>query len=53
MIRGEHIENLLAIMDFMPDDACGDWRNSIAYAVDKLEQEPCDDCISRQAGSAC
>ena len=29
----EHIEHLLDIMDSMPDDACGDWRDSLAYAV--------------------
>lgn len=40
MTREEHKENLLAIMDSMPDDACGDWRDSLAYAIKALEQEP-------------
>jgi hypothetical protein len=30
----EHKEHLLDIMDSMPDDACGDWRDSLAYAID-------------------
>jgi hypothetical protein len=24
-------------MDSMPDDTCGDWRDSIAYAMDVIE----------------
>lgn len=34
MTFAEHESNLLNILDSMPDDACGDWRESIAYAVD-------------------
>lgn len=40
----EHKEHLLDIMDSMPDDACGDWRDSLAYAIEimlkyqKIEQ---------------
>jgi len=36
--REEHKEHLLAIMDSMPDDACGDWRDSLSYAIKALEQ---------------
>lgn len=32
----EHKEHLLDIMDSMPDDACGDWRDSLAYAIDTM-----------------
>lgn len=32
----DHIRNLSDIMDSMPDDACGDWRDSIAYAIENL-----------------
>ena len=49
MTREEHIENLFSIMDSMPDDTCGDWRDSIAFAISALQQEPCEDAISRQA----
>ena len=49
MTREEHIENLFSIMDSMPDDTCGDWRDSIAFAISALQQEPCTDAISRQA----
>ena len=24
------------MMDSMPDDACGDWRDSLAYAIDTM-----------------
>ena len=41
----EHKEHLLAMMDSMPDDACGDWRDSLAYAIQALEQEPILDKI--------
>lgn len=50
MTIDEHKEHLLDIMDSMPDDACGDWRDSLAYAIEtmrkyqKIEQilqEPC------------
>lgn len=34
----EHKEHLLDIMDSMPDDACGDWRDSIAYAIDIMRK---------------
>lgn len=34
----EHKEHLLDIMDSMPDDACGDWRDSLAYAVDTMRK---------------
>lgn len=42
--REKHIKNLSYIMDSMPDDACGEWRDSLAYAIDivrkyqKIEQ---------------
>lgn len=34
----EHKEHLLDIMDSMPDDACGDWRDSLAYAIETLNK---------------
>ena len=34
----KHKENLLYIMDSMPDDACGDWRDSLAYAVEIMQK---------------
>lgn len=34
----EHKEHLLDIMDSMPDDACGDWRDSLAYAIDIMRK---------------
>lgn len=32
----EHKEHLLDIMDSMPDDTCGDWRDSLAYAIETM-----------------
>lgn len=43
MTKKEHIENLSDIMDSMPDDTCGDWRDSIAYAIDAIEKLDKDD----------
>jgi hypothetical protein len=34
----KHIEHLLDIMDSMPDDTCGDWRDSLAFAVDTMRK---------------
>ena len=36
--REKHIKNLSYIMDSMPDDACSDWRDSLAFAVDTLRK---------------
>ena len=49
MSREEHIENLKAIASDMPSDKCSDWIESLMAGVKALEQEPCNDCISRQA----
>ena len=49
MTREEHIENLKAIASDMPSDKCADWIESLMAGVKALEQEPCDDAISRQA----
>ena len=38
MTIDEHKEHLLDIMDSMPDDACGDWRDSLAYAIDTMRK---------------
>ena len=35
----DHIRNLSEIMDSMPDDTCGDWRDSIAYAIENLSKD--------------
>lgn len=34
----KHKKHLLDIMDSMPDDACGDWRDSLAYAIDTMRK---------------
>lgn len=34
----EHQEHLLDIMDSMPDDACSDWKDSLAYAIDIMRK---------------
>jgi len=39
MTKKDHIRNLSDIMDSMPDDACGDWRDSIAYAIENLSND--------------
>ena len=39
----DHIRNLSYIMDSMSDDTCGDWRDSLAYAIEILKQAS-DDC---------
>lgn len=38
MTIDEHKEHLLDIMDSMPDDTCGDWRDSLAYAIDTMRK---------------
>lgn len=38
MTINEHQEHLLDIMDSMPDDACGDWRDSLVYAIDVIHK---------------
>ncbi len=38
MTVDEHKEHLLDIMDSMPDDACGDWRDSLAYAIETMHK---------------
>ena len=38
MTIDEHKEHLLDMMDSMPDDACGDWRDSLAYAIDTMRK---------------
>ena len=48
MTTEQHIENLKAIASDMPSDKCSDWIESLMAGVKALEQEPCDDAISRQ-----
>lgn len=43
MTKKDHMKNLSDIMDSMPDDTCGDWRDSIAYAIDAIEKLDKDD----------
>lgn len=38
MMINEHKEHLLDMMDSMPDDTCGDWRDSLAYAIDIMHK---------------
>lgn len=33
LTRKQVLDNLSSIMDSMPDDACGEWRDSLAYAI--------------------
>ena len=44
----EHIENLKAIASDMPSDKCSDWIESLMAGVKALEQQPCEDAISRE-----
>ena len=37
-IIDEHKGHLLDIMDSMPDDGCGDWRDSLAYAIETMRK---------------
>ena len=36
--RKQVISTLSEIMDSMPDDSCGDWRDSLAYAIDTMSK---------------
>ena len=38
MTIDEHKEHLLDIMDSVSDDACGDWRDSLAYAIETMNK---------------
>ena len=44
----EHIENLKAIASDMPSDKCSDWIESLMAGVKALEQQSCEDCVSRE-----
>lgn len=48
MTIDEHKEHLLDIMDSMPDDTCGDWRDSIAYAIENLSNDDIIDQIKKE-----
>lgn len=48
MTREEHIENLKAIASDMPSDKCSDWIESLMAGVKALEQEPCEEFVSRE-----
>lgn len=37
LTRKQIISNLSSIMDSMPDDACGDWRDSLAFAIKSIK----------------
>ena len=49
MTREEAIKELSYIADEMPSMECADWKEAISVAIKALEQESCDDAISRQA----
>lgn len=49
MTNAEAIKELSYIADEMPSMECADWKEAISMAIEALEQEPCEDCISRQA----
>lgn len=47
------MEQLLDIMNSMPDDACGDWISSIAYAIDTMRKyQKIEDIYYHQSGEA-
>lgn len=48
MTREEHIENLKVIASDMPSDKCSDWIESLMAGIKALEQQSCEDCISRE-----
>lgn len=48
MTIDEHKDHLLDIMDSMPDDACGDWRDSLAYAIDTMRKYQKIEQIARE-----
>jgi len=48
MTREEAIKELSYIADEMPSMECADWKEAISIAIKALEQEPCNDAISRQ-----
>ena len=39
LTRKQVIDNLSYIMDSMPDDACVEWRDSLAYAISSLKTD--------------
>ena len=39
LTRKQIIDNLSYIADSMPDDACGEWRDSLAYAISSLKTD--------------
>ena len=47
MTREEAIKELSYIADEMPSMECADWKEAIDMAIKSLEQEPCEDCVSR------
>lgn len=53
MTREEAIRELSYIADEMPSMECGDWKEAICIAIEALEQQPCEDAISRQAALDC
>lgn len=44
----EYKKHLLDIMDSMPDDACGDWRDSLAYAIETMRKYQKIEQIARE-----
>ena len=39
LTRKQIIDNLSYIADSMPDDACAEWRDSLAYAISSLKTD--------------
>ena len=39
LTRKQIIDNLSYIADSMPDDACDEWRDSLAYAISSLKTD--------------
>ena len=47
MTNEEAKEHLKDILDDVPNDKCIDWIEALDMAIKALEQQPCEDCISR------
>ena len=48
MTKEEAIKELSYIIDEMPSMECADWIEAISMGIKALNQEPCEDCISRE-----
>jgi len=49
MTKEECVNNLREIVSDMPSDECADWIEAVLTAIEALQQEPCEEYISRNA----